>query len=223
MSKKPKKRKLEPLGFGILKRLNVGDMPAKKEPTVEELMDEAKSLLQQAMDKDPQAYYERSRHVENFPALIPRRRKLFSQWHEKMQVEKILITGRGNVTQPNHAINVAVEKAYAILRKRRLLQFMSDMKSRGDKYAITQLHKLPTFSPATWRKWREPMLEVFMETHNQHPEKNPDLKRAVQDTNRDKSKSDKIGDKEYCTRICTAFNKAIGRFAKEQAVLMGTN
>ena len=228
MNKKSKKKKPEPFGQAAIKatmeRLNaLVEEPSFEEPTVEELMAEATRLLQQAMEKDPQAYYERSRRVDCFPALIPRRRKLFSLWHKKMQVEKILITGRGNVTQPDHAIMVAVEKAYAVLQERRLLKFMSGMKSRGKKYARTQLRKSPPFSPAIWREWKEPMKEVFMKAHNQHPEKNPDLRRAVQDANRDKSKSDKIGDEEYCTRICTAFNKAIGRFAKEQAILMGTN
>ena len=223
MSKKSKKKKPEPLGFAAWEKLKAKEAIAEKEPSVEELMSEATKLLQRAMEKDPRGYYEQSRRVESFPALIPRRRKLFTVWFKKMQDEKILRTGRGNVRQAAHAINDAVEKAYAVLRERKLLQFMSDMKSRGDKYAITQLHKLPTFSPATWRKWKKPMLEIFMEVHNQHPEKDPDLMKVVQNTNRDNSKMDKIGDKGYCARIRKEFNKAIGRFAEEQAVLMGTN
>jgi hypothetical protein len=186
---------------------------SEKEEKVCDLMFLAQQSLGQALEISPEAYYERAQQIDCFPALIPRQRKKFSQWHKRMVDEGIILKGQSNVCNPDHPMYKAVEQALEAVVRGRILQHLVEAREHGEKYALRQLSKLGgPFCPASFPKWKE----AFMEQHDQHPEKDSALLEIVNDTTRND-----MSQAQYRSLIRKEFVKAARRFAKEYPMLWG--
>jgi hypothetical protein len=190
--------------------------PSVEEEKVHELMRQAEKDIKQAMEISPEAYLQRAKRSEVFPALIPRQRKKHSEWKQRMESEGILLQGRGRVRDPSLPMSKAVEQAFDAVQVQRFKQYMVHAKERGESYALRQLRKLGSLCPESFSKWQKPLLEAFMEQHDHQPEKNPTLRKIVEDTTR----SD-ISPAENRNKIRKEFIKAARRFAKELQVIYG--
>ena len=189
----------------------------KHEREVRDKLYQAGRLISEANDLSPKACRQYAVDMDHFPAMIPRQRKRFKEWHQKMIDQGILTAGRGNVRNPESPMSVAVEKAYEAVQEKRFRQYMADQKQRGEKYALKEFRKLGRFAATPFEDWKDVLLEAFMNLHNDHPEKVKALRDIVDDATR----SGSISSAEYRSLIRQDFVKAARRFSKEQKQLHG--